>query len=106
MADQSKPPVKKAGPVTPPRSSGAEIEAFVARMHSVAPASSGRGKLIFAMDATMSRQPTWDLALDQRGKRLSVGLHLTQIAVTQRESIDRFIGGLMPVQEATSSSMK
>ena len=24
---------------------------------------SGRGRLIFAMDATMSRQPTWDLAL-------------------------------------------
>ena len=23
----------------------------------------GRGRLIFAMDATMSRQPTWDLAL-------------------------------------------
>jgi hypothetical protein len=63
MADQSKAPVKKEGPITPPRSSGAEIEAFVARMHSVAPASTGRGRLIFAMDATMSRQPTWDLAL-------------------------------------------
>ncbi len=23
----------------------------------------GRGRLIFAMDATMSRQPTWDMAL-------------------------------------------
>ena len=26
------------------------------------PASSGRGRLIFALDATMSRQPTWDSA--------------------------------------------
>jgi len=72
MADQSKRPVKKAGPVTPPRSSGAEIEAFVARMHSVAPASSGRGKLIFAMDATMSRQPTWDLALGLQAEMFRV----------------------------------
>jgi len=32
-------------------------------MHVVAPACLGRGRLIFAMDATMSRQPTWDLAL-------------------------------------------
>ena len=29
----------------------------------VAPACLGRGRLIFAIDATMSRQPTWDLAL-------------------------------------------
>jgi hypothetical protein len=27
------------------------------------PAAGGRGRLIFAMDATMSRQPTWDRAL-------------------------------------------
>jgi hypothetical protein len=72
MADQSKTPVKKEGPVTPPRSSGAEIEAFVARMHSIAPASSGRGRLIFAMDATMSRQPTWDLALGLQAEMFRV----------------------------------
>jgi hypothetical protein len=72
MADQSKTPVKKEGLVTPPRSSGAEIEAFVARMHSVAPASSGRGRLIFAMDATMSRQPTWDLALGLQAEMFRV----------------------------------
>ena len=28
------------------------------------PAGAGHGRLIFAMDATMSRQPTWDLALE------------------------------------------
>ena len=63
MACQSKAPLKKEAPVTPLRSSGAEVDAFIARVHSVAPASFGRGRLIFAMDATMSRQPTWDLAL-------------------------------------------
>ncbi|SFK09242.1 hypothetical protein [Methylocapsa palsarum] len=31
-------------------------------------AGSGRGRLIFALDATMSRQPTWDLAQSVQGK--------------------------------------
>ena len=31
------------------------------------PAGAGRGRLIFAMDATMSRQPSWDLALELQG---------------------------------------
>jgi hypothetical protein len=40
------------------------VTAFVARMRSLAPAGgSKRGRLLFAMDATMSRQPTWDMAL-------------------------------------------
>lgn len=33
-------------------------------MKSLAPATTtGRGRLVFAMDATISRQPTWDMAL-------------------------------------------
>jgi len=48
--------------LTTPASS-AEIAAFLARAKAVAPAqAAGRGRLIFALDATMSRQPTWDLA--------------------------------------------
>jgi hypothetical protein len=45
------------------RASRAEIDAFLAKVRSferVTP--SGRGRLIFALDATMSRQPTWDTA--------------------------------------------
>ncbi|MEG6509767.1 VWA domain-containing protein [Methyloligella sp. 2.7D] len=45
------------------RSSAADVAAFIERTQRVAPARSGRGRLIFAMDATMSRQPTWDMAL-------------------------------------------
>jgi hypothetical protein len=33
-----------------------------------APVASARGRLIFALDATMSRQPTWDLAQSVQGK--------------------------------------
>jgi hypothetical protein len=44
--------------------SDAEVADFVRRMKSLEPQTGvGRGRLIFAMDATMSRQPTWDMAL-------------------------------------------
>ncbi len=47
------------------RSSDSEIDAFLQTVKTLAPSTGagGRGRLIFAMDATMSRQPTWDLAL-------------------------------------------
>ena len=48
----------------PAVSSDAEVAAFVRRMKDIAPSTAaGRGRLVFAMDATMSRQPTWDMAL-------------------------------------------
>lgn len=61
----SKTPVKTdSRPVESARSSDAEVDAFLARLNAAAPVTSeGCGRLIFAMDATMSRQPTWDLAL-------------------------------------------
>jgi len=45
-------------------SSRAEIDAFLSRVNALGPAavSGGRGRLVFALDATMSRQPTWDQA--------------------------------------------
>jgi hypothetical protein len=46
-----------------------EIAAFVEAAKQVpAPAQTGRGRLIFALDATMSRQPTWDLAQTLQAK--------------------------------------
>ena len=44
-------------------SAAADIAAFVAKAKAMAPvAAGGRGRLVFALDATMSRQPTWDMA--------------------------------------------
>ena len=61
---EPKPPAKiSSGEVAKTRSSGAEMSAFLDQMRNLTPAASGRGRLIFAMDATMSRQPSWDLAL-------------------------------------------
>jgi hypothetical protein len=45
-------------------SSRAEIDAFLSRVRALGPAAATgeRGRLVFALDATMSRQPTWDQA--------------------------------------------
>ncbi len=45
-------------------SNRAEIDAFLTRVKSLGPATGPgqRGRLIFALDATMSRQPMWDTA--------------------------------------------
>jgi hypothetical protein len=45
-------------------STASEVADFVAKMKALGPVKGpGRGRLIFAMDATMSREPTWDMAL-------------------------------------------
>ena len=45
-------------------STRAEIDAFLDRIRALdsAPTPGQRGRLVFALDATMSRQPTWDTA--------------------------------------------
>jgi hypothetical protein len=47
-----------------PTSSRSEIDAFLETVRALGPAETAgkRGRLIFALDATMSRQPTWDTA--------------------------------------------
>jgi hypothetical protein len=58
-----------ARPVVPNSGARSEVDAFLKAASAVAPAaSSGRGRLIFALDATMSRQPTWDLAQTLQGR--------------------------------------
>ncbi len=55
---------KNAAQPPAPASSRTEIDAFLERVRGLGPArdSDKRGRLIFALDATMSRQPTWDTA--------------------------------------------
>jgi hypothetical protein len=66
MPSPAKPPSDKeaAHEIASQESSRAEMDAFLAQVRSApAPSAPGNGRLIFAMDATMSRQPTWDMAL-------------------------------------------
>jgi hypothetical protein len=71
----------KDGALTKP--SGADdIAAFVEAAKKVpAPGQSGRGRLIFALDATMSRQPTWDLAQTLQAKMFQVAAGLGGLEV-------------------------
>ncbi len=60
---KSGPPAKNAGRSV---SAAEDVDAFLARVKSMPPVNretGKRGRLVFAMDATMSRQPTWDRAL-------------------------------------------
>jgi len=54
----------RSGATPAPASSRAELDAFLGQVKALGPAAraDGRGRLIFALDATMSRQPTWDQA--------------------------------------------
>src|SRR5258707_5786007 len=51
-------------------SSRADIDAFLQRVRTIerAAPTGKRGRLIFALDATMSRQPTWDTACKLQGE--------------------------------------
>jgi len=67
--------------VTDNRSSASEISEFLKAAKATAPLKPGDGRLIFALDATMSRQPTWDLACDLQAKMFSVADTLDGLAV-------------------------
>jgi hypothetical protein len=64
MAQPKAPAKTGGGEVASGRSSRSEVDAFLKQVRELQPAAFGRGRLIFAMDATMSRQPSWDLALE------------------------------------------
>lgn len=60
----------------PDRSTRPDVAAFlnrVAAMPSVRPASGRRARLLFAMDATASRQPSWDRACHLMGEMFLAG---------------------------------
>ncbi len=68
MAGDKKVPTTPPG--APPSSSSAEVDAFLRKV-AQAPAihkPGERGRLIFAMDATASREPSWDRACHIQGE--------------------------------------
>ena len=76
QAPVQQPDKESKAPAASPR---AEIEQFLDQVKALGPAneSGQRGRLIFALDATMSRQPTWDqacrLQADMFGEAAAVG---------------------------------
>ena len=75
------------------RSSQGEIDAFLQQArHLAPPTDAASGRLIFALDATMSRQPTWDMACALQGEMFSAAAAAGDLSVQlvyfrgQRES--------------------
>ncbi len=56
-----------------PKSGNTEVDAFLNKVAAIPKDNSGaaRGRLMFAMDATASRQPTWDRAANIQGEMFS-----------------------------------
>jgi hypothetical protein len=57
------------------------VDAFLAKAQGVQTTSTGAARLIFAMDATMSRQPTWDSAVSLQGQMFVAAKKAGQLAV-------------------------
>src|SRR5262245_41211063 len=78
-ARNSDAPATSHGSVPASTSSRSEIDAFLSKVKSLAPVANAgsRGRLIFALDATMSRQPLWDTACklqaDMFGEAAAIG---------------------------------
>ncbi|MGX5847706.1 VWA domain-containing protein [Mesorhizobium sp. PL10] len=69
MSDKKQPVPARANPApVKPQSNAGEIDAFIRQARRLAASAIGSGRLILALDATMSRQPTWDLATKLQGE--------------------------------------
>lgn len=67
------PPLKK-------KSSG-DVAAFLKRARNVQRFSAGRARLVFAMDATASRQPTWDMAVELQAGMFRACIDVAPLAI-------------------------
>lgn len=71
----------EAGASVAPAGSGA-VDTFLQRARRVVPVAAGRaGRLVFALDATMSRQPTWDLAAGLQAQMFETAASLGGLSV-------------------------
>src|SRR5258708_12734042 len=62
-------------------SSSRDVDAFLAKAARVPALSQVKGRLIFAIDATMSRQPTWDRAAEIQTDMFEVAQGVGGLAV-------------------------
>ncbi|MFZ1860048.1 MAG: VWA domain-containing protein [Candidatus Competibacter sp.] len=65
----------------PVRSNATEVAEFLRQAASLPANAAPRGRLIFALDATASRQPTWDRACQLQGEMFEVAGELGGLAL-------------------------
>lgn len=73
--------LKRSSP--PAGSPGSMVDAFLEKARRLGPPESRapRARLAFALDATMSRQPTWDLACRVQGEMFAAASHAGGLSV-------------------------
>lgn len=111
MTDKKPPaPVDSPKILSSPRSSAQDIEAFVRQARTFAAESSSSGRLILALDATMSRQPTWDLActlqadmFDAVGKAGSLDVQLVYFRGIDECRSSKFVSDTATLKRLMSS---
>lgn len=87
MAGDDRKAVGKAAETRPAedgraRSKPGEIDRFLGAAKQLEPLATGQaGRLVFALDATMSRQPSWDLACSLQGQMFEVAAATGGLAV-------------------------
>ena len=83
MKDRKAPvPAGERRDVEPGRSDKAAVDHFVRQARALAAArSGGSGRLVLAIDATMSRQPTWDLACELQADMFDAAAAAGNLAV-------------------------
>jgi len=75
-------PLGRATEAARTTSSRSDIDAFLQQAHQIAPGAGGsRGRLIFALDATLSRQPTWDMACELQGEMFAAAASVGDLSV-------------------------
>src|SRR5215210_2714858 len=72
-----------AGEVNPKPSSEGVIDTFLSQAKQLGPVGENgtRARLVFALDATMSRQPTWDLACRVQGEMFETAAGIGGLSV-------------------------
>lgn len=65
----------------PMRSDPRDVAEFLRAANSLRQDSAGRGRLILALDATMSRQPTWDLACQLQAEMFDAAAGADRLAI-------------------------
>ena len=114
MSDKNHRPLRWGSKNAPakPKSGAGEIDAFMRQARAMAPqGGKGSGRLILALDATMSRQPTWDLAcalqaemFDAVGKAGSLNVQLVYFRGFGECRASKFVSDTSALKDLMSAS--
>jgi len=111
MSDE-KTPLPAKGQVKAPekRSSSGEIDAFLRQAKAVVATRATGGRVILALDATMSRQATWDLACELQGEMFeavgkagSLGVQLVYFRGLGECQASKFVGDTQTLKRLMTS---